>query len=242
MTESWLQEAVNACRLPSSPALSELLKKIGVLLPIGLVDMPRLTCGMARDWLDSKGRAHGGLPRTSRRLHGCMVAHAGHGILFYDSQDEAPQQRFTLVHEVAHFVLDHHLPRVRALRALGKDILPVLNGKHAPAPHESLFLMLKRIPSGVQVRLIERNASGDPCTGRAMEAELRADLLAFELLAPAREALPLVRGCHRLDAEARLVSRFGLPEKEARSYVRLLLAREPERRPFFLNFAPTEER
>ncbi|WP_375770949.1 ImmA/IrrE family metallo-endopeptidase [Archangium gephyra] len=242
MTEAWLQEAVKACRLPSCPPLSDLLKKIGMVLPIRLVAMPRLTCGMARDWLDSKGRAHGGLPRTSRRLHGCMVAHAGRGILFYDDQDEAPQQRFTLMHEVAHFVLDHHLPRAHALRALGQDILPVLNGEHAPAPHQSLFLTLKRIPSGVQVRFIERTASGDPCTGKAMEAELRADLLAFELLAPAREALPLVRDCPWRDAEERLASRFGLPVTEARAYVRLLLAREPARRPFFLKFTPTEER
>ncbi|HYO69302.1 MAG TPA: ImmA/IrrE family metallo-endopeptidase [Archangium sp.] len=241
MTETWLQEAVDACRLPSSPSLSELLEKIRMVLPIGLVAMPGLTCGMAREWLDSKGRAHGGLPRTSRRLHGCMVAHAGKGVLFYDDQDDALQQRFTLVHEVAHFVLDHHLPRDHALRTLGEEIRPALNGTHARAPHQALFLTLQRIPSGVQVRFIERNASGDPCTGKAMESELRADRLTYELLAPAREALPLVRNLGQQEAERELASRFGLPMREARAYVRLLLARQPSRRPFFLKLAPTEE-
>ncbi len=242
MTEGWLQEAVKACRLPSTPSLQELLKTVGVALPISLEPTPRLKCDHVRDWLDSRGRAHGGLPGTSRRLHGCMVALAGKGVLFYDSADEEHQQRFTLAHEVAHFVLDHHLLRARALRAFGPDILPVLDRQRAPTPHESLFLVLERIPFGVQVRLMERNASGDPCTGKAMEAELRADRLAFELLAPAREVLPLLRRSSRQEAEAELVSRFGLPKEEARCYARLLLAQESARRPFFLNFAPMEER
>ncbi|WP_052518785.1 ImmA/IrrE family metallo-endopeptidase [Archangium violaceum] len=242
MTETWLREAVVACCLPSSPSLSELSKKISMVLPIRLLAMPGLTCGMARDWLDAKGREHGGLPRTSRRLHGCMVAHAGWGALFYDARDEALQQRFTLVHEVAHFVLDHHLPRARAFRSLGEEISPALDEPRDAAPHESLFLTLQRIPSGAQVRFIERNVSGDPCTGKAMESELRADRLTYELLAPAREALPLVRDLGRQEAERELASRFGLPMREARTYVRLLLAREPARRPFFLKFTPTEDR
>ncbi|WNG55037.1 ImmA/IrrE family metallo-endopeptidase [Archangium gephyra] len=242
MSETWLQEAVDACRLPSSPSLSELSEKISMVLPIRLVAMPGLTCAMARDWLDSKQRAHGGLPRKDRRLHGCMVAHAGKGILFYDEQDKELQQRFTLVHEVAHFVLDHHLSRVRAFRNLGEEIRPALDGTTTRAPHESLFLTLQRIPFGVQVRFIDRNASGDPCTGKAMESELRADRLTYELLAPARDALPLVRDLGRQEAECEMASRFGLPMREARAYVRLLLAREPARRPFFLKFTPTEER
>lgn len=242
MIEGWLQEAVKACRLPPSLSLNDLIKQVCMapyLLPVGV---PRLTCGLARDWLKSKGRAHGRLPRTNRRLHGCTVAYAGRGILFYDSSDEERQQRFTLVHEVAHFVLDHYLPRGRALRVFGQDILPVLNCQRSPTPHESLFLLLERIPFGVQVNLMERNASGEPRTGKVMEAEQRADRLAFELLAPAREVLPLLRRSSRHEAETELVSRFGLPEKEARSYARLLWAREPARRPFFLNLAPMEER
>lgn len=242
MSETWLREAVEACRLPSSPSLSELPGKISMALPIGLVAIPGLTCAMARDWLDSKQRAHGGLPRTNRRLHGCMVAHAGKGVLFYDPRDDALQQRFTLVHEVAHFVLDHHLPRSHALSTLGKEILPALNGTSARAPHQSLYLTLKRIPLSVQFRFIERNASGDPSTGKAMESELRADRLTYELLAPERDALPLVRELGREEAERELASRFGLPMREARAYVRLLLAREPARRPFFLKLTPTEER
>ncbi|QRN97340.1 ImmA/IrrE family metallo-endopeptidase [Archangium violaceum] len=241
MIEGWLREAVKACGLPSSPTLGDLRDQVRMSLPLTLVKRPRLTCGLARDWLDSMGRAHGGLPRTDRRLHGCMVAHGGGGILFYDSQDDELQQRFTLAHEVAHFVLDHHLPRARALRSFGETILPVLDGKRPPAPHESLFLMLERIPTGVQVRRMERNDSGEPCTGREMEAELHADRLAFELLAPAREALPLLRRASRQEAAAELASRFGLPEREARAYARLLMAREPARRSFFVNLVPVEE-
>jgi Zn-dependent protease with chaperone function len=171
-----------------------------------------------------------------------MVADRGWGVLFYDSQDPEPQQRFTLAHEVAHFVLEHSLPRARARRAFGQDILPVLDRQRAPSAHESLFLMLERIPFGVQVRLMERNDSNEPCTAKAMEAEHRADRLAFELLAPAREVLPLLRRLSRQEVEAELISRFELPRREARSYVRCLLAQAPARRPFFLNLVPMEER
>lgn len=241
MTEGWLQEAVKACRLPSVPSLELLLKRVGVLLPLLLEAQPGLTSGHVRLWLMKNRRAHGALPGKSRRLHGCMVAHAGKGVLFYDSADDENQQRFTLVHELAHFVLDHQLPRARAVRVFGRDILPVLDGRSVPSPHESLFSVLERIPLGVQVRLMERNASGDPCTGRAMEAELRADRLAFELLAPEEEVLPLLRNASREEAGAELVSRFGFPEREARAYVRLLWTREPSRRPFFLKAVPMEE-
>jgi hypothetical protein len=242
MTEGWLQDAVKACHLPRSPSLEDVLAGARVRLRLVPKAEPRLTSDHVKNWLKSRGRAHRSLPRKSRRLHGCMVAQAGQGVLFYDRDDDENQRRFTLVHEVAHFVLDHLLLRARARRVFGDDILPVLDGLRDPTPHEALFSVLERIPFGVQVRLMERTASGDPCTGKAMESELRADRLAFELLAPAEEALPLVRRLSRQAAEAELVSRFGLPPKESCSYVRWLLAREPARRPFFLQFAPMEER
>ncbi|MCY1074749.1 ImmA/IrrE family metallo-endopeptidase [Archangium lansingense] len=242
MTEGWLKEAVKACHLPPAPSLDELLKRVRVALQLLPKPQPHLTSDHVRDWLKSRGRAHGALPQQRRRLHGCMVAQAGKGVLFYDSEDDEAQQRFTLVHEVAHFVLDHLLLRERARRVLGNDILQVLDGQRAPSPHESLFSVLERISFGVQVRLMERNASGDPRTGRAMEAELNADRLAFELLAPAEEVVPLVRRFSKQEAEAELVSRFGLPPQEARCYVRLLLAREPVRRPFFLKSVSRQER
>jgi len=240
MTESWLQEAVKACRLPSAPSLPVLLKTVGVSLPLSLQPQSRLTSDHVRDWLVSRERAHGALPTTSRRLHGCMVALAGKGVLFYDDADPENQQRFTLVHEVAHFMLDHHLLRARSLRVFGRDILPVLDGQRAPTPQEALSAVFERIPFGVQVRFMERSALGDPCTGRAMEAERRADRLAFELLAPAKEVLPLLGCSSRPEVEAELVSRFGFPAKEARAYTRLLLAQQPARRPFFLESVPGE--
>ncbi|MFL5355440.1 ImmA/IrrE family metallo-endopeptidase [Archangium sp.] len=241
MTRRWLEEAVAACGL--SPPLSfprNLAAEVGRALPVSLVYLPGLTCGRVRNWLARKGVKHH-VSDDDRPLHGCLVARAGKGFLFIDEGDDTNEQRFTLAHEVSHFVLDHLLLRARARRTLGRDFLPVLEGQRDPTPHETLVSVFHRVSVGVQVRLMERNASGDPCSGKAMEAEFHADRLAFELLAPVEEALPLVRRFSRREAEAELASRFGLPLKESRSYVRWLLAQEPARRPFFLKFAPMEE-
>ncbi|WP_395832245.1 ImmA/IrrE family metallo-endopeptidase [Archangium violaceum] len=202
-------------------------------LPITLVDLPGLTSERVRDWLSSRGHVHSGLPVKNRRLHGCMVARAGKGVLFYDSEDDKAEQRFTLAHEVAHFVLDHLLPRARAVRAFGRSILPVLDGQRAPSPEQAVFSVFERVSLGMNVRLMDRSTSGAICTGKAVEAEQRADRLAFELLAPECSVLPLLQSVPEKDVAAELASRFGLPLREAGSYARLLIARGRTRRPLF---------
>jgi hypothetical protein len=233
MSEGWLQEAVNDCGLPAAAVFPrDLAEDIPLVLPLTVVPLPGLTPRKGLTWLVSHRRAHGGLVETDDRKHGFTVAHAGVGVLFLNSEDPPAQQRFTLAHEVAHFVLDHHQPRLRALHALGKSILPVLDGKQEPTLEEQLFSVLERIPYRTQANFMDRNDTGRPRTGQAMESEQRADRLAFELLAPRQELLPLLSHAGRKDLEAELVSRFGLPAKEARTYARWLLWERPSRRPF----------
>src|SRR5438094_2410135 len=68
-----------------------------------------------------------------RRLHGCLIADRGKGTIFFDTLDHENEQRFTLAHELAHFLLDYQAPRQRALTILGETILPVLDGDRPPA-------------------------------------------------------------------------------------------------------------
>jgi hypothetical protein len=153
------------------------------------------------------------------------VARAGVGILFHDSEEGEPEQRFTLAHEVAHFVLDHWLPRVRALRVFGEEILPVLDGVRPPTPEESMTALFERVSLKVHVKLMDRDRSGLYSTGKVVESEQRADRLALELLAPAALVTPLVKDVSEDEGVDRVMSRFGLPMLPAQAYVGMLRRR-----------------
>ena len=68
-----------------------------------------------------------------RRLRACLLARAGMGWVFLDGADPPDQMRFSLAHEMAHFLLDHLAPRRLALATLGNSILDVLDGRRQPA-------------------------------------------------------------------------------------------------------------
>jgi hypothetical protein len=242
MTEGWLQEAVKDCGLPCSAVFPrDLAEDIPLALPLTVVPLPGLTPQKGLEWLVSHKCAHGRLLETNDLKHGFTVAHAGVGVLFLNSADPPDEQRFTLAHEVAHFVLDHLQPRSRALRARGESIRPVLDGEQEPTVAEQLFSVLERIPYRTQANFMARNDKGKPRTGQVMESEQRADRLAFELLAPRQELLSLLNHAGRKELEAELISRYGLPVSEAPTYARWLLAERPSRRPFLTCVPPDEE-
>jgi Zn-dependent peptidase ImmA (M78 family) len=241
MSDGWLQRAVKDCGLPSSTVFPrDLAEDIPLALPITVVPLPNLTPQKGREWLASHECKFGKLVGTNGLKHGFTVAQSGVAVLFLNSTDPAAEQRFTLAHEVAHFVLDHLQPRLRAEKAWGKSILPVLDGDAEPTVSEQFFSVFERISYGVQDNFMDRNGEGKPRTGQVMESEQRADRLAFELLAPRKELLPLLEHGGRKELEASLVFRFGLPVKEARTYAWWLLSEQPSRRPF-LNAVPHDE-
>ncbi|SEM42983.1 protein of unknown function [Stigmatella aurantiaca] len=243
MSEGWLQEAVKDCGLPASTVFPrDLAEDIPLALPITVVPVPELTPQKGLEWLVSHKRAHGGLMETNGLKHGFTVAQSGVAVLFLNSTDPADEQRFTLAHEVAHFVLDHLQPRQRAIGGWGQSILPVLDGTQTPSVAEQLFCVFERVPYRVPTNFMDRNGEGKPRTGQVMESEQRADRLAFELLAPRQELLPLLSHGRREELEASLISRFGLPAKEARTYARWLLLEQPSRRPFLTCVPNDEER
>jgi hypothetical protein len=237
MTAHWLEEAVRACKLPPAATFPRRMDKLWVL-PVTVVRLPELTPQRVRDWF-SQRKLEVGAPTFERELHGCMVAEEGKGFLFCDSTDPVDVQHFTLAHEVGHFVLEHLLPRARAVGALGKDILPVLNGQRQPSSQEAVSAFISQVPLGTLVRLMDRDSSGAIATGRIDIAEHRADLVAFELLAPAKHVLPRIRGLPRAKVNAVLESHFGLPARKARAYARILLG--PKERGFSIREYLDEE-
>lgn len=235
----WLDEAVGASRLPPPDRFPrELADEVELYLPVSLVHLPKLTSNQMRDWLAHKN-IHISVPAQDRRIHGCMVAQRERAFIFCDAEDHVDVRRFTLAHEVAHFVLDHLLPRARALAAFGESIRPVLDGDRPPNVREGFSAMLKRIPLGIQVKLMDRGPTGAICAGKVDASEHRADRLAFELLAPVAQVQPLLEGLSRKEGEAELALRFGLRLEEARAYLRALLG--PEHRPFSIQKYFSEE-
>jgi hypothetical protein len=226
MTARWLEEAVEASGLAAATTFPRnVAAEVSLRLPVTVVHLPQLSSHSIRAWLAQRQR-YPHIDEVSRDLHGCMVAERGVGILFHDSKDSPNQQRFTLAHEVAHFVLDHLLPRARALRVFGRSILPVLDGERPPTPEESVSALFERVRLGVQVKLMDRDEHGFFRTGQAAEAEHRADELALELLAPAALVIPMLREVTGDEAVQQVASRFGLPRGVARSYIQHLLRRQ----------------
>lgn len=190
--------------------------------PIAELGVPRLAA-----WL----REHGlPVPRLGppRALRGCLLARRGRGIVFVEATDSPDEQRFTLAHEAAHFVLDYQDKRERALNGLGPAIQAVLDGERPPTAEERVHALLGGVTLGVHVHLMERGPDGLPCP-EAARAECDADRLALELLAPEQEALAVVRAVHAERCAARtadvLAARFGVPMAMAERYARRLLRR-----------------
>src|SRR5690349_16874357 len=116
MSDGWLREALEIAGLGAAAEYPRNLVADAVMrLPVTVASIRGLTVVGVREWLRRRGIEHPVAP-TDRELHGSMVARAGLGILFVDSDDDERERRFTVAHELAHFLLEHLLPRARALR------------------------------------------------------------------------------------------------------------------------------
>jgi hypothetical protein len=165
-----------------------------------------------------------------RRLHGCLVASRGKGTICFDALDPDNEQRFTLAHELAHFLLDYHFPRQRALLALGPTILPVLDGERLPRLEERLYATLSMVHLGTMSHFMERPDDGLPAHA-ILDCEDRADRLALELLAPALLLQAIMRQTNTLCGfqqrlqflTNQLLTSYGLPAAIAPGYARSIL-------------------
>ncbi|MFP2958576.1 ImmA/IrrE family metallo-endopeptidase [Myxococcus sp. 1LA] len=236
MIGHWLEEAMVTSRLQECDAYPrDLAAAAPYQLSVEMVPIHKLTTAHVSAWTSMRNIKHP-IADTEREIYGCMVASKGSALLFHDTGDSEDEQRFTVAHEVAHFVLDHVIPRARALRYFGDRILPVLDGKRDASLEEKLSSVFGQVPLGVQVRLMDRNPSGHLASGVIAEAERRADRLALELLAPAVLVRRILRSSSGEDGVLRVARQFGLPEDKARGYARLLMPQEQASRFSIIEF------
>jgi hypothetical protein len=197
-------------------------------LPIFVVRLPRLSIRAAQDYLRQR-QLPVRLAKQDRPLHGCVVAVRGKGVILVDGSDGANEVRFTLAHEVAHFLLDYQIPRQQAVVYLGERITQVLDGSRPATRAERIDGILARAPIELYMHFMYRD-EGSIYTNRIVRAETRADLLAFELLAPethvwrtSQKAFTERTYRERTTILRRLLSRrFGLPDDPAQKYSALL--------------------
>jgi hypothetical protein len=198
-------------------------------MPLELYPIADLRVKDVLDWAE-RIRLNCLIRGRDRRLHGCLIADRGKGTIFFDTGDHENEQRFTLAHELAHFLLDYQAPRQRALTILGETILPVLDGDRPPELAERLHAVLSAVPLGVMSHLMERPDEGLP-SNIVIDVEDRANRLALELLAPVLPLQELMeqattpRGFNTrlIFLTKQLITEYGLSEAIASSYARYIL-------------------
>lgn len=221
MTESWISELVEGFWESAgggTPYPRDLMPVVSLALPVAVTMLPALALDRIEDWLARQG-CEQSFRCANRRLQGGLIARAGIGLIFVDSVSAVDERRFTLAHEVAHFLVDYMGPRQRALAVLGDGIAGVLDGRRLPTRKEQVDAVLGSCPLGVYTDLLERDGDRG---AHAASLEDRADRVAWELLAPAETVLRLVSDISSPDLSTLLREQFGLPIVESDRYARRL--------------------
>lgn len=194
-------------------------------LPLGVVELAGLSTRGVAARLREQGvdLLGGGVP--DRPLRACLVAHLGVGFIFLDAGDPEDERRFSLAHELGHFLRHYLQPRREAGRRLGPGVLEVLDGLRPPTTAERVRGLLGEVTIGCHVHFMGRRADGS-ASGAVREKEWEADLLAWHLLAPRDAVLARLGGAGE---PAEVLRRdFGLPAAQARRYAGVLFPRAGE--------------
>lgn len=198
----------------------DLRRAIALTLPVSIVLLPELQVTQVQAWLLRQGRSVD-VPATNRPLQACLIAHHGIGVIFVDGGDQECEQRFSIAHELAHFLLDYLAPRQEAVARLGEGILEVLDGLRPARIEERAVALLTGVHATTHVHLMGRAEEEDAALA-IDAAEARADALALELLTPWADVSMQIgeqgSGRERHEIERLLIYRHGLPPGPARRY------------------------
>jgi len=206
----------------AGPFPRDLRRAVTLALPLAVVYLPHLGVDRVRAWLRQNGIACP-CDERDRPLRACLVARAGFGFALIDGTDAEDEQRFSLAHEVAHFLRHYDVPRRKASRKLGEQVIEVFDGLRPPSLGETFRSLLAGLPLGFHLHLMSRDGEG---AGAAVDAaEEEADRLAFELLAPAASVLSATGD--RAALVRRLCETYGLPVAQARTCAGVLMPSAP---------------
>ncbi len=209
----------------------DLRRAVPRAVQLGVYELPGLTIHAVRDCLRRGGIAIA-IDVADRPLHGCLTTFHGAGTIFVNAHDSAEEQRFSIAHELAHYLRDYWRPRQRAVGRLGAEVVEVLDGCRALTPTERLQALLGEISVQPHVHFLARDPDGQPASRAIVDAEACADELAYELLAPVEH---LAKSIPRTAAQLALCLRLehGFPAAQAERYAALLLDAPPRMDPLW---------
>lgn len=188
--------------------------------PISIVLVSALHVAGAEAWLRRQGITLE-VDVFDRPLRACLVAHAGAGIIFLDGADPEDEQRYSIAHELAHFLVDYLAPRRATVTRLGEGIRDVLDGRRPARTEERIIALLTSVEVRPHVHLMSR--SDDlAMSGDIVQSESMADALALELIAPwddvSQDIVTLGITAEPLSITSLLTKRYGLPVLPAERY------------------------
>ncbi len=203
------------------PFPRDLRATIGWLENLHCLEVPRLTLDDAIQRFHQLGipAKHNG---PNRPLAGCFAGYREMAVICVDSTLADSELRFTVAHELAHYLRDYLAPRERAKQRLGLRALEVLDGKRPATANERLAAIFRGVTLECHTHFLERDKWGNPTSEESHASEDAADWLAFELLAPC-EHLVNDRYSTPESLFAALISKYGFSVHQAAKYVTILL-------------------
>jgi hypothetical protein len=159
-------------------------------------------------------------------VRGCLIAFGGKGFIFCDGSDPIDEVKLTLAHEAGHFLVDYLLPRQRALKKFGKEILEAFDGFRVPTVTERVHSVVEKTSIGIMSNLMDRQDA----SVSTWVIEDKADKIGLGLLAQPEDVLKGVDFSESLFAQRvelltkRLIKDFGLPLVAAKAYASSLLS------------------
>jgi IrrE N-terminal-like domain len=205
---------------------------IAFKLPLALVGFSPLTIVAIGHWLQQHDITTR-LPNDRRDLCGCLVAHGGRGFIFICDADSPEEQRLTMAHETAHFLIDYLWPRQQVLHELGEGIAEVLDGLRPATPAERAAAVLSRVRLGPHIHVLPRRGRDADLDVAVAHAEDRADRLALELVAPQAcvyavlDTLSVRQSLTPNAARTALATYFGLPAYAFHDAIQRMFRRQP---------------
>ena len=151
--------------------------------PVAIINLPRLGLSSIKRWLETRDIS---MPFAGkdRRIRACLLARCGHGLIFLDGTDPDDERRFSLAHEIAHYILDYHIKRQKIIKHFGNIIIDVLDGKREATIEERLNGIFSGITVGPFMHLMDRNEQGYVSNQYILNSEATTELFALELTAP----------------------------------------------------------
>lgn len=197
---------------------------ITMALPVAIIKLPHLALGNIENWFRSRHISYS-FNCESRFVRGCLIAYGGKGFIFCDGTDSLNEIRFTLAHEVGHFLIDYWYPRQKAINKFGVEILEVFDGLREPTVAERIQSIFERTKIGTVSNLMDRQDASESIWA----IEDQADRVGFALLAPPNEVLRNMDFSQNQFSERfkilseKLTNVFGLPPVAASTYSNALL-------------------